>query len=230
MSQRSSSNNNMIIGASAASSGIGGAAISITEECERLFCETLRVVFLGERNGHLQDSLVMGSYNSVDSAISGRSRRRMSSLDSGPLLGTILAPGLGTPPPDKHGSRPAVIVTPQIVQWLEIYDYTSDARFRGFIATNSIGQRSLFIFFEHNIVGKDLKQALMALIELASTPALPPCDQMVVCFDREEEETPVTKALLRDLGWIGFELSTLEDWAEGLELTSNKWLFVAMDV
>ena len=229
-SSSSSSNNNMHITASSASNGTGGAALHITEECERLFCETLRVIFLGERDGQLRDSLVMGSYNSIDSAISGRSRRRMSSLDSGPTLGTVLAAGLFTPPPDKHVSRPAVSVTPQIVQWLEIYDYTSDARFRGFIATNSIGLRSLFIFFEHNIVGKDLKQALMALIELASTPALPPCDQMVVCFDRQEEETPVTKALLRDLGWIGFELSTLKDWAEGLELTSSKWLFVAMDV
>lgn len=32
------------------------------EECERLFCETLKAVFLGERTTVKQDSLVMGAH------------------------------------------------------------------------------------------------------------------------------------------------------------------------
>lgn len=33
----------------------------MTEECERLFCETLKATFLGERNAAGQDSLVTGA-------------------------------------------------------------------------------------------------------------------------------------------------------------------------
>lgn len=42
----------------ASNSRTRGAAYTITEECERLFCETLRTIFLGERKMMLQDSLV----------------------------------------------------------------------------------------------------------------------------------------------------------------------------
>ena len=242
-----SSNSNHLT--SAVVSDTGGAAIHIRKSVMRLFCETLRAVFLGERDQHLQDSLVMGAHtnelgssvstvSTMDSATAGNERherlRRLSSQSRGVVgagLGAVWHAGLGTPPPDIYTAGAAgPLQLPFVQQWLEIYDYASDARFRGFVATNSYGQRTLFIFFERNIVGKDLKQALMALIELASTPALPPCEHMVVCFDREEGETPVTKALLRDLGWVGFELTTLKGWAEGFELVSGKWLFVGMEV
>jgi hypothetical protein len=223
-----------------AAGGKEGATIHITEECERLFCETLRAVFFGEKD-QSESSLVMGSYNSVDTVLSTTSmistevqmRQQQRHAVGGQIgvgLGTLMFAGLGTPPDDIKTTGTSTTIPPQVTQWLEIYDYASDARFRGFVAANSYGQRSLFVFFEHNVVGKDLKKALMALIELATTPALPPCDQMVVCFDREEEDTPVTKALLRDLGWVGFELCTMKDWADGLELTSEKWLFVGMEV
>ena len=40
----------------------GDAAYNITEECERLFCETLRTAFLVEKNaGAARNSLVMGT-------------------------------------------------------------------------------------------------------------------------------------------------------------------------
>ena len=40
----------------------GDAAYHITEECERLFCETLRTAFLVEKNaGAARNSLVMGT-------------------------------------------------------------------------------------------------------------------------------------------------------------------------
>ncbi len=34
----------------------------MTEECERLFCETLKAVFLGERSAARQDLLVTGTH------------------------------------------------------------------------------------------------------------------------------------------------------------------------
>lgn len=39
----------------------GEAAQTITEECERLFCDTLSALFLGERNGRQRTSLAMGA-------------------------------------------------------------------------------------------------------------------------------------------------------------------------
>ncbi|KAL1962198.1 hypothetical protein VTN77DRAFT_9919 [Rasamsonia byssochlamydoides] len=41
----------------------GEAAQTITEECERLFCDTLSALFLGERNRGQWRSLVVGAYH-----------------------------------------------------------------------------------------------------------------------------------------------------------------------
>jgi hypothetical protein len=38
------------------------------------------------------------------------------------------------------------------------------------------------------------------------------------------------KGLMRSFQWVGFELATLDHWANGLDITSDKWLFMAMDV
>ena len=47
----------------------------MTEECERLFCETLKAVFLGERSTATQDSLVTGAhYNHVLEEYRGTTR------------------------------------------------------------------------------------------------------------------------------------------------------------
>jgi hypothetical protein len=41
----------------------GEAAQTITEECERLFCDTLSAMFLGERTRGRRRSLAVGAYN-----------------------------------------------------------------------------------------------------------------------------------------------------------------------
>lgn len=36
---------------------------------------------------------------------------------------------------------------------------------------------------------------------------------------------------MRELGWVGFKLITLEHWAEGHgEVTSAKWVFLGIEV
>ena len=42
-------------------------------------------------------------------------------------------------------------------EWVEIWDYAGDCRFRGFVAEKD-GTRALFIFFDSSVIGKDLKQ------------------------------------------------------------------------
>jgi len=69
----------------------------------------------------------------------------------------------------------------------------------------------------------------MALIELAAVSEIA-CDQLIVCFDRAFETSPLSKTLLRDLRWVGFELTTLTAWTGDSNAISDKWLFLGMDV
>lgn len=67
----------------------------------------------------------------------------------------------------------------------------------------------------------------MALIELADTPL--DCQHLVVCLDRRIEERDA-KSLMKSLQWVGFELTTLDNWAKDLDVTSKEWLFMGMEL
>lgn len=67
----------------------------------------------------------------------------------------------------------------------------------------------------------------MALIELAESVFA--VEQVVVCVERSVEE-PDSKALLKSLRWVGFEAITLDLWARRLDVTSDKWLFLGMEI
>jgi len=162
----------------------GGAAFTIAKECERLFCETLREAFLGERDSTLQDSLAVGAHHKLDS--------------------------------DRALLR----------EWVEIWDYVGDARYLGFTVGANC-DRALFIFFEPIVVGKELKSSLMALLELASSPYIN-CARLVICLNRTIPSDSLN-ALIRDLGWVGFELSTLSSWTRGVMETSKEWLLASME-
>ena len=106
------------------------------EECERLFCETLRAVFLGEGNLARQDSLVMGTHTSAG---------RVVMLRPG-------SPGQCPPTPDSAGAAAKASVG----QWMEMWDYVGGLRFRGFV-TAEHRDHSMFVFFDESLVGCDLK-------------------------------------------------------------------------
>jgi hypothetical protein len=67
----------------------------------------------------------------------------------------------------------------------------------------------------------------MALIELAE--AVFAVSQVVICLDRSipQEEG---KAFMKSLRWVGFDLITLDTWARDMDTTSDKWLFLGMEV
>jgi hypothetical protein len=68
---------------------------------------------------------------------------------------------------------------------------------------------------------------LMALIELAeSVFAL---QHVVICLDRSIPEANA-KAFMKGLRWVGFELTTLDMWANEQDVTSDKWLFLGMEI
>jgi hypothetical protein len=127
----------------------GGAAYTITEECERLFCETLKGIFYGEKNMAFQDSLEMGMHGYENNV---HQRTGNSMMIDGPELGGDPS-GLSSSQSslesftDGHGL---------ITNWLEVYDYVGGARFRGFIAETD-GERNLFVFFDQGVLGNDLK-------------------------------------------------------------------------
>ena len=67
----------------------------------------------------------------------------------------------------------------------------------------------------------------MALLELCELDSFS-CDRLVLCIDRHTEQT-ARDILVKDLGWIGFGLTTLDDFSDGGALTSDKWLFMDME-
>jgi hypothetical protein len=67
----------------------------------------------------------------------------------------------------------------------------------------------------------------MALIELAETVFA--VSQVVICLDRSVPEDD-RKAFMKSLRWVGFEMATLDMWADALDVTSDKWLFLGMEI
>ena len=67
----------------------------------------------------------------------------------------------------------------------------------------------------------------MALLELCELDSFS-CNRLVVCIDRHADQM-ARDTLVKDLGWIGFGLTTLDDFSDGGELTSDKWLFMDME-
>jgi hypothetical protein len=127
----------------------GGAAFTITEECERLFCETLKTIFLGEGDLDHQDSLVMET--ELDSITDQKLAIRASAVQS---ASTSLPP---YSPSSSSSSLPTNINNRRLLtDWLEMYDYTGGARFRGYIA-DGIECSSMFVFFDKGVLGNELK-------------------------------------------------------------------------
>ncbi|KAI5851594.1 ornithine decarboxylase antizyme-domain-containing protein [Morchella snyderi] len=95
------------------------------------------------------------------------------------------------------------------LQFIEVWDYMGGASFRGFVA-DKVGrgrvEKTLFLFFE-SVEGTQLKHGLIALIELATECFN--CDRLVIALDRK---TDGIHGLIRDFGWVGFELITLSHW------------------
>lgn len=137
------------------------------------------------------------------------------------------------------------------MRFIEVWDYVGGTCFRGFIADKKLPrgriEKTLFLFFEQ-VGGTQLKPGLMALIELASECFS--CDRLVICLERN---APGLHGLVRDLGWVGFELITLAHWVQSEtptlqtsgsfssqstmssvfsddDITSEKWLFMGMEV
>jgi len=117
-------------------------------------------------------------------------------------------------------------MTPGVDAYMEIWDYSGGCSFRAFVAGTG-DQKSIFAFFGSSVIGRDLKQGLMALIELADTVFA--VSQVVICLDRDVPEAD-TKAFMKSLRWVGFELVTLDMWAHNTDVTSDKWLLLGMEV
>ena len=70
----------------------------------------------------------------------------------------------------------------------------------------------------------------MSLLELATSSHFD-CSQLVICVDRTASPSDV-QDLNKSLGWVGFELSTLDEWT-GRTTTSSisdQYIFLGMDI
>ena len=68
----------------------------------------------------------------------------------------------------------------------------------------------------------------MALLELASSEYFD-CEQLVLCVDRTASKDELDETT-RNLHWVGFELTMLDQWAGDKDCISDRWLFLGMDV
>ncbi|KAH8670843.1 ornithine decarboxylase antizyme-domain-containing protein [Xylariales sp. PMI_506] len=178
----------------------GGATSQIREECERFFCETMKTVFQVEGTTASNGSGLTDVYYNTQ-------------------LATPPAE-YPTPPSSFSGSDIAAI------GWMEFWDYVGGASFRAFVAEDS-SEKTLFAFLDAGLLGRELKPAVMALLELAESPL--DCSQVVICLDRSMPEDDA-RDLIRSFQWVGFKLTTLDQWAKGYDVISDKWLFMAMEV
>ncbi|KAI1004405.1 hypothetical protein K3495_g3809 [Podosphaera aphanis] len=170
-----------------------GSTHNIREECERLFCETMKVTFLGAE-GRLSKH---GSYvMSVGTRVKNAHK------------------------PYQEGFKTSIDV------YLVIWDYLSGCRFRGFVGGQGT-KKSLFIFFEPSVLVNDLKQGLIALIELAESVF--DLSKVVICLERSAPEKDCL-AFVRNLRWVGFEPITLELWSNSTHILSDRWLFLGMQI
>jgi hypothetical protein len=145
----------------------GDAAYHITEECERLFCETLRTAFLVEKNaGAARNSLVMGAFDQgrMDESVADTMSMKIAPYDCGRAVGMMVQQqragqtSLPTPAPSPGTTvYPAVHSGGMIKEYLEVYDYhSSGVRFRSFVAEQGTS-RALFVFFDREVMEQDLK-------------------------------------------------------------------------
>jgi hypothetical protein len=165
----------------------------------------MKTVFQGERNAATNGSVLTGVHQSL------------------------------TPPDEFYPTPPSSFSSTDIKYpmtaegWMEFWDYAGRTSFRAFVANDGGNEKSLFAFFDGGLLndGRDLKQALIALIELADGPL--GCAHIVLCLERDIAELDA-KALVRNLQWAGFELTTLDHWAKDVDVTSPRWLFMAVEV
>lgn len=139
----------------------GDAAHYVTEECERLFCETLRAAFLVEKDGGAaRHSLVMGARDGAEDA-SSPSKKTFGGSAGMPVQRRHQAdPPTPSPSPGATVVYPAGVQAGSVIrEYLEVYDYhATGTRFRGFVAESSgAAERALFVFFDKEVMGQDLK-------------------------------------------------------------------------
>ena len=72
---------------------------------------------------------------------------------------------------------------------------------------------------------------MMAMIELASSVDLFSCSTLIICLDRQLTPSQL-RSLVRDLGWVGFRVITLDRWAccTTKDVISSRWLFLSMEL
>lgn len=114
-----------------------------------------------------------------------------------------------------------------IQQWIEVWDYASDAIYRGLVAEHN-KERTMFVFFDRAL-DHGLKSGLMALFELAEMDTFG-CSQIVACVSRSQPTDEME--LVRSLGWCGFNLTTLEPWMTSNDQgsLSDEWLFLVAEI
>jgi len=187
----------------------------------------LQTVFLVEKDTGRENSLVMDVRHHNNRSINATNTPKPipQPPPSQHHHHTVIQHGQPTPSQSPDG-RIYPSAGGLIRDYVEVWDYEGGARFRGFVAEKS-DMRAMFVFFDKEVVGMDLKPGLMSLLELASSAHFD-CEQLIVSVDRTADDADV-QDLTKSLGWVGFELTMLDDWAAA-GCISDRYIFLGMDV
>jgi hypothetical protein len=207
----------------------GEAAQTIAEECERLFCDTLFTMFLGERHGGPRRSLAMGAhYQSGRPESIKHGRKVLEWIEVWEYANDTIYRGFISE--DSRGKVMFVFFENNDLEW--------DLK-PGFVplhlplfpilqGRNGKRMAPLGLLWPLHI---NLKcPSLMALLELADNEAFN-CTRIVACVPRSPESSATV--LTRNLGWCGFFLTTLENFAsytDSRALVSKEWLFLVSEI
>lgn len=83
------------------------------------------------------------------------------------------------------------------------------------------------LFILHLFDASTNNHSLVALIELAESVFA--VTQVVICLDRSISEVD-RKLFMKNLRWVGFEPITFDMWANAMDVTSDNWLFLGMEI
>lgn len=110
-------------------------------------------MFLVEKDMEIRDSLVVGA-PMIESGRTGERAGVLKNVKHG--HGHTGLPTPSTSPADAVG-MPLVAGGGMVRQYMEVYDYVGGSRFRGFTAEKRDGERAMFVFFDREVIGQDLK-------------------------------------------------------------------------
>ncbi|KAI9661229.1 MAG: hypothetical protein M1821_009556 [Bathelium mastoideum] len=223
------------LGLGRATKVVKGVGYTVAEECERLFCETMRIVFLGDSQANARGSLLAAGMRVKRNDNDWQVPRRIDGYEERTDPGTSYKRNIQQQKLETSGRLVdlgssvlyGVGARSLVSEWVEFYDYMGDVSCRGVITNDDSEGKTLMIFLDQSEARKELKHCLVALLDLCDDDNFG-YSRLVIAIDRSIGVSKC-RSLVKSLGWVSFRPITLRIWA-GEDFVSDKWLLLGQDM